>query len=371
MKKILFPLMAVLASFIGITAQTELTDTTYTVTVKFPNNKTEGRTVSLHSLDLDTYDLNTISTATVKDSVAQFTGATGEPSIALLSVSGEKNPFVNFVLEPGKIFVRKDNITTFGGTILNDTLNRFNVDVRSRYDAKFENLKKKADQASGNEIQMKTLQEEYKILSKAMMDEIFVFTKENIKNPIGEFNFLSLANYFDFDQTDELLGMLRPEISETQTVKSIKSIQDLTRATQIGQSYTNLEYPDINGKKIALSDYVGKSKIILIDFWASWCRPCLKEMPNLVEIYNKYKDKGFEIVGVSLDQDKTRWVSTSKRMNITWPQMSDLGGWQSEAAQKYGVSSIPATLLLDKDGKIIAKNLVGPALEKKIAELLQ
>ena len=120
-----------------------------------------------------------------------------------------------------------------------------------------------------------------------------------------------------------------------------------------------------------LSDYVGKGKVVLVDFWASWCGPCRREMPNLVEAYAKYKDKNFEIVGVSLDQDGAAWKEAIKKMDMTWPQMSDLRFWQSEGAQLYAVNSIPHTVLIDGSGKIIARGLHGEELQAKIAEAVK
>jgi len=119
---------------------------------------------------------------------------------------------------------------------------------------------------------------------------------------------------------------------------------------------------------LALSSFRGK--IVLIDFWASWCGPCRKDMPGVVKLYNKYKAKGFEIFGVSLDKDKGHWVDAIKNDGITWPQVSDLKHWESEPAKMYDVRSIPFTVLLDKEGKIIAKGLRGAELEKAIENAL-
>ena len=119
-----------------------------------------------------------------------------------------------------------------------------------------------------------------------------------------------------------------------------------------------------------MSDYAGKGKVVLVDFWASWCGPCRQEMPNVVKVYNQYKDKGFEIVGVSLDQTEEAWKKGIADLGITWPQMSDLKYWQCEAAAIYGVNAIPHTVLIDKDGTIIERNLRGEKLYERIAELL-
>ena len=131
----------------------------------------------------------------------------------------------------------------------------------------------------------------------------------------------------------------------------------------------DLAYPNPDGKEMKLSDL--KGKVVLLDFWASWCGPCRMENPNVVKTYEKYKSKGFTVFSVSLDTDKNKWVQAIKNDNLSWPNhVSDLKGWESTAAAVYGVNSIPATFLINKEGKIIDKNLRGPALEQKLQEIL-
>ena len=151
-------------------------------------------------------------------------------------------------------------------------------------------------------------------------------------------------------------------------VKMFHEVVAKMLATNIGQEAPEIVLPTPEGKELALSSF--KGKIVLVDFWASWCGPCRKEMPVVVKAYNKYKSKGFEIYGVSLDQDKDRWIEAIQKDGITWPQVSDLKYWQSEAAKLYAVEGIPYTVLLDKTGKIIAKNLRGAELEKAIEKAL-
>lgn len=142
-------------------------------------------------------------------------------------------------------------------------------------------------------------------------------------------------------------------------------------ATAVGSKYTDLAMPNPQGKTIKVSDYVQKNKYTLIDFWASWCGPCRAEMPNVVKAYNLYHKKGFEVVGVSFDNNKAAWVKAIKTLKLPWPHMSDLKGWGCAAAPIYNVKGIPANVLVDQDGTIVGKNLRGEELLNKMAELMK
>ena len=136
------------------------------------------------------------------------------------------------------------------------------------------------------------------------------------------------------------------------------------------QQYTDLALPGVGGDVVKISDYVGKNKLVLVDFWASWCGPCIRELPNVVKAYERFHDKGLEIVGVSLDKDKASWLAAIEQTGQKWPQMSDLKGWECAGAQIYGIQSIPANVLIDDHGKIVARDLRGDALLKEIESRL-
>lgn len=137
-----------------------------------------------------------------------------------------------------------------------------------------------------------------------------------------------------------------------------------------GSQAPEINLPDTNGKPIALSSLRGK--VVLIDFWASWCMPCRQENPNVVKTYEKYKDQGFTVYSVSLDENKDAWLKAIKDDNLSWPNhVSDLKGWKSDAAAAYGVNAIPSTFLLNKEGVIVATNLRGGQLEQKLIEILK
>ena len=153
---------------------------------------------------------------------------------------------------------------------------------------------------------------------------------------------------------------------------------DLAKAKQLlatydkrapGTKFKDMTMNDMDGKEVTLSQWAGKGNYVLVDFWASWCGPCRQEMPNVVVNYEKYHAKGFEIVGVSFDQNKEPWVKAVQTMGLRWPQMSDLKGWQCAASDLYGIRSIPASVLIDPQGTIIALDLRGKVLGKKLKEI--
>lgn len=156
--------------------------------------------------------------------------------------------------------------------------------------------------------------------------------------------------------------------AETET--AVETIQ-AEQGTEIGMRYIDISLPGTDGATVSVSDYVGKNKYTLIDFWASWCPPCRAEMPNIVSAYAEYHDKGLEVVGVSLDNKKEAWTAAITALQMPWPQMSDLKGWDCEGAALYGVRSIPANVLVDQQGIIVAKNLRAEGLQQKLAELLK
>jgi peroxiredoxin len=135
-----------------------------------------------------------------------------------------------------------------------------------------------------------------------------------------------------------------------------------------GTKFPDFNEKDLAGKPLSIANY--KGKVVLINFWATWCVPCMAELPNVLKTYSKYHDKGFEIIGISLDADQQKLLAFTKKMNMTWPQFFDGTGWENKLAVKYGIEGIPATFLLDGEGKIIAEDLRGEELEQAVAKAL-
>lgn len=161
---------------------------------------------------------------------------------------------------------------------------------------------------------------------------------------------------------------LSPSVQSSQIGTSLKQYIDYSKVGIVGSNALELTLPDTNGQTVSLSSF--KGKYVLLDFWASWCKPCRMENPNVVKAYNKFNTKNFTIVGVSLDKEKAPWVEAIKKDGLSWTHISDLQFWNSIAAQTYHISSIPQNFLIDPNGKIVARNLRGPELEAKLCELL-
>ena len=157
--------------------------------------------------------------------------------------------------------------------------------------------------------------------------------------------------------------------SDPFAAKSLAQELNAAKSFMIGGEAPDFTQKTPEGADLSLSDF--KGKVVLVDFWASWCGPCRRENPNVVRMYDKYKNQGFEILSVSLDRKKDRWLKAIEKDGLNWAHVSDLKGWKNEVAQLYGVSSIPHTVLLDKEGKILARNLRGPKLEQKLAEIFE
>ncbi|MFD2515762.1 redoxin domain-containing protein [Pontibacter locisalis] len=307
-----------------------------------------------------------------KDGSFKFKGKVQEPTFYRIAMDQQNG--IMLVLDSGKIKLAA-NAQDLNGTVniegsedseLFQQLNKLVNESRMKQ-VELEQRFNKAMQ-EGNEAEAENIRQEYLVLQRSVKD----FIAQHPGSVVSAFGTASLIDPVnDFAFADSMATLFSQNIPDSKYTTMLNERLKPYRSTAIGQTAPDFALATPEGDTKSLSSLRGK--YVLIDFWASWCGPCRKENPNVVKMYNKYKNKGagFEIFGVSLDQSRDKWLAAIEKDQLTWPHVSDLKGWESSAAQLYNVTAIPQTVLLDPEGKIIAKGLRGEDLENKLASLLK
>ena len=238
--------------------------------------------------------------------------------------------------------------------------------------SQLEELSKRYNAAgqAGKADEMKAVEKEYFTVQGRNNARLKGLIRQNAASVVSGFAvgaFLNPDEEFAF--ADSVAAVQRKANPNSPFTKQLTARLEPMRATAQGALAPEIDLPTPEGKKLALSSLRGK--YVLLDFWASWCGPCRQENPNVVRAYNKFKDKGFTIYSVSLDQDRGKWLKAIESDGLAWHHVSDLASWNSVAGAAYGVKAIPQSFLIDPQGKIIAKNLRGEALAAKLAQVLK
>jgi peroxiredoxin len=325
----------------------------YTVTVDYGPGVTNK--VMLNRFTLNTGAIR--DTAFSINGKATFKGIVNEERQMgqLIVIEGDTRTGGLFYLEPGNINIDfKGKHPVMSGTPLNKDYHDFRVLLNATVDS-----------AGGavTEFDPQMMNTRFNVITKFMAAHPKSEISVDLLNQIG-------IRFKDQAQMLAAYDKLTTASKNSPQGKELRNRIKGLGAAKVGDMAPAFTVPDTAGKDVSLASY--KGKYLLIDFWATWCIPCMAEMPNLVKAYSTYKEKNFEILGVSLDRpdSKALWLKVIKRDNLSWPQVSDLKWWNSMPALLYNISSVPANFLLDPQGKIIATNLRGEELQKKLAEIL-
>lgn len=205
-------------------------------------------------------------------------------------------------------------------------------------------------------------------LDVEMKKQLQDFVKTNNKTVVSPYLVMRNSWQFELPELEEVVTVMDTSLNASPYMQSLQKRVGILKSVAMGQIAPDFTMNDSTGKPVTLSSL--KGKVLLVDFWASWCSPCRAENPNVVKAYQAFSKKGFDILGCSFDQNREKWMNAVKSDKLIWNHVSDLKGWGNAAGKLYGVNSIPANVLLDKDQKIIARNLRGEDLTKKLEEIL-
>ena len=201
--------------------------------------------------------------------------------------------------------------------------------------------------------------------------KVFVreFIKRNAGNAVGLFVLEDNAGRFTVSELDDIMESFPIETRNSVYGKKVWDKVNAVKQTAVGARYVDYSFQDIDGKPFKLSDLVGKGKYVLLEFWASWCGPCKADIPHLKEVYELYHPLGFEVVSISMDNDKDKWVQEVERQQMSWLQVSDLNAFNGELSKFYNFQGIPACVLVGPDGTIVDRNMRGSWMDRKLIEL--
>ena len=319
----------------------------------------------------------------IKDSTSvqsnsfKFKGVSSTPQISYIQVEGV-NGYVLAILENGdiKADIDKDDISNSRvyGTKSNDDFIKYKSETKSLVDV-MNNISSEAQNAimSGDVVTAMELEKEYNSKEREVMLYEWDFIVDNLDSYMSALllEVFMIENKVNKDSIIDVYESFSNRIKVSDVGKNIADLlSQFEDPIEVGEIAPDFTAPSIDGPDVTLSNELVNNKITLLDFWAAWCRPCRIENPNLVRLHKKYKDAGFDIIGVSLDRTREQWEQAVIDDNLPWTQVSNLNFWNDPVARRYSIRAIPQSYLLNKEGLVMGKNLRGQELEDRILSLL-